>query len=437
MKRKSTRQAGNALVVIMFVVVLVTGLMFIFLQQTTAGFKSQRFQRDSLQALWQANAQMQLAMNMINTSTYDANGQNQVLLQNANTGIPISGTNVTLTLIAGSNGWYEMRATATVGSATKIIRQLVRGRDTFSRFGIFTGNNPVGLGDLTVGDVHTNRWLEIYFPNATFNGNVSAVQGFRWYLGAAPGNTHFMGLVSPSASVITMPTIQNMQSYASGVYYQSSTNNVQITLLGNRVQITVTGGSSGNYALPADGVIYVKGNVTQLSGTLNGRLTIVSEQAINITGTVMYIDGNSNSAYLNGDRSNQPFVPNPQYTGNSSLGLAANGHINITSSVPNYVEIDAVMYSKTGHIGMAGYTMNADGTALTSYDSSFHKSGVRYLGSMTSYLRPVDQIVNGSGTVISGFTTSLFTYDSASFLEPPPYFLTFARPQYSGWEVLQ
>jgi hypothetical protein len=435
MKRKSTKQSGNSLAVMMFVVILVTGVLFVFLKHTTAEFKSQHLQRDSQQALWQANGQLQLAMNIINNSTYDANGRNNVLLQNADTGQPISGTNVTLTSVSGSTTWYTLHASATVGSTTHVVRMLVRGRDTFSRFGIFTGNHPVGLGDITTGDVHTNKYLEIYFPGSVFNGNVSAHEGFRYVAGATATNTHFMGSTNQAADIIAMPAVQDMLGYASGVYYQNNTNDVEITLEQNRIHIKVKNGINGQYDLPVSGVIYVKGKITKLDGSLCGRLTIVSEQSITISQNLQYVDANNRTAYLNGTRHDAPFIPNPAYTGDSSLGIIANGNIDIDRSVPAHVEIDAVMYSKTGHIGMAGYTLNAGGTGLTGYDSSFHKQGVRYLGSIISAQRPVDQICNGSGQIIAGFDYSQFTYDNNSFIGPPPHFLTVQRPQYMGWEV--
>ncbi len=437
MKRPNTKQSGNTLIVMMFVVIMVTGLMSVFLNRTVAGFRSQRMQREAQQAVWEAGGQLQIARNVANHSSYDMWGENLVLQQNADTGQPIPGTNVYLTSVAGSNNWYEMRCTATMGSAVKTVRMMVRGRDTFARFGIFVGDHPVGLAYTTIGDVHTNRYLEIFFPGAIFKGNVSAHEGFVYVMGADPDNAQFLGEVNPSAEEIDMPPVGELEPYATGVYHSNTVDDVKIELRGDKVWIKVENCGEGEYLLPESGIIYVKGRITQLSGTLNGRLTIASGESVNMTGSIRYVDDDGDTAYLNGLDENSDYVENPDYDGGSALGIVADDDIEIPKSAPDTrIEINAAMYSRDGHIGISGYQMNSSGTYLSGYDSSYHKESVRYLGAMICKTRPVDQVVAGENWVVSGFNHSTFVYDSRLLQSPPPHFLTFERPQYKGWEIL-
>ncbi|MFH1550929.1 MAG: hypothetical protein ABIH04_10270 [Planctomycetota bacterium] len=424
---------GSALVIVLSVVVLVAALMFVFIGRTGAEFRSQRFARENEQAYWEAAGQMNLAMYIINTSSYNIGGHNQVLAANADTGNPIPDTSVHAISVPGAPGWYKLEASATVGSATRTMRLMVCESDTFARFRLFSGSHKQTIAENTGGDIHVNGNLTFSGPDLVFAGNVTSTSGFNYENGADSSNVTVWGIKDGSVDAVSMPDISHLAGLAVEPYYVASTNNVSIELRGDSVRIKVAYVSDGEYPLPVNGVIYVKGDITAISGKLNGRLTIVSEKSIYITKSIRYVDASDKTAYLNGECDDKPYTPNPDYKGNSCLALIAAEDVLISSAAPDSLEINAMMLAKQGHVGIEGYTLLLDGTVF-SYNHYFNKDSVRYLGAIITNERSIDRIVYGS-LVVSGFAASEFVYDGRAGQNPPPYFPGFKRPQYKGWET--
>jgi len=119
----------------------------------------------------------------------------------------------------------------------------------------------------------------------------------------------------------------------------------------------------GSETIPADGLIYIAGNVTKLEGNLDGRVTVATNGRIFITGSLVYVDGEGDSAYLNGDDHNQPYEPNDSYDGTSVLGVIANREILYTQDVPNDFELNGSFLSRSGRVGITGIVLDAEGDA--------------------------------------------------------------------------
>ena len=426
---------GSALVIVLSVVVLVTALMFVFIGRTGAEFRSQRFARENEQAYWEAAGQMNLAMYIINTSSYNIGDHNQVLAANADTGNPIPDTSVRATSVPGAPGWYKLEASVTVGSATRTMRLMVSESDTFARFRLFSGGHNQTIAENTGGDVHVNGSLTFSGPDLVFAGNVTSTLGFTYENGADSSNVTVWGEKDENADAISMPDISYLAALAVEPYYiDGPDRNVRIELKRDSVRFTQAGAENdGEYPLPANGVIYVEGNIEEVRGKVEGRLTIVGAKSIYINSSIQYVDASDKTAYLYGTDSTKPYAPNPDYKGNSCLALIAAENVLISESADNKIEINALMLAKNGHVGIEGYTLLFDGSVF-SYSHGFLKDSVRYLGAIITNERSIDRIVYGS-LVVSGFAASEFVYDGRAGQNPPPYFPGFKRPQYKGWET--
>ena len=82
-----------------------------------------------------------------------------------------------------------------------------------------------------------------------------------------------------------------------------------------------------------------------------------------ITGSLVYVDGDGDSAYRNGGDHSLPYEPNDDYEGSSVLGVIANNEILYTDSIPNDFELNGSFLSRTGRVGITGIKLDEDGNA--------------------------------------------------------------------------
>jgi hypothetical protein len=170
-------------------------------------------------------------------------------------------------------------------------------------------------------------------------------------------------------------------------------------------------------SLPANsatGFTYITG------GTLTGRVTIVSENDINLEGSITYVD-------------------NPTVVTNSidALGLISGGDIWIATNAPNNITIDAAMMATGLNPGLNPTPTNflsAGSFGVTDYgNTSVGSRGLLTLyGGIVQEVRGAVGTVNGS-TVLSGYNKN-YSYDPRFVSTPPPYYPGVGgKFQYSGW----
>ena len=209
----------------------------------------------------------------------------------------------------------------------------------------------------------------------------------------------------------------------------------EIKLQKDTIKIKVNGSTESHYPMPANGAILVFGTA-YIEGELNGRLTVFCWQDIKITGNLRYVDSNNKTAYLNGTRSDLDYVPNPDYTGDSCLGLVASYNVEIASCAPSSIEVNAATYAVMGHVGIEGYTVRPSDGAFRSYDPDFQKDSIRHLGLTIGNEKSVYGIYFLT-TLVSGFAERKLVYDDKAGLRPPPHFPWLQRPHFNGWEVVR
>ncbi|MFA9566495.1 MAG: transposase, partial [Acidimicrobiales bacterium] len=73
----------------------------------------------------------------------------------------------------------------------------------------------------------------------------------------------------------------------------------------------------------AANTVFIDGRVTRLYGDVNGRVTLVGNEKVRVTGDLRYVDDDGDTAMLNGDDYTQSYKRNESYEGNSVLGVIA------------------------------------------------------------------------------------------------------------------
>jgi hypothetical protein len=188
-------------------------------------------------------------------------------------------------------------------------------------------------------------------------------------------------------------------------------------------------------------------------GDVKGRLTLVGNESVRITGNIRYVDGEGDTAMNNGSDYSQAYTRNEEYEGNSVLGIIARNDILFTESMPSSAEVNATLLAATGRVGIDGFRINESGQPVadpyygltpeerareeaydqTSYDHDrFRKESLRRLGGIISNDRILETFVQprGDGTsyVDSGFKRGSMRFDFNLLFNPPPNFVEIPRP---------
>ncbi len=159
--------------------------------------------------------------------------------------------------------------------------------------------------------------------------------------------------------------------------------------------------------VPTDGVIYIEGPVRSVSGNVRGKVSLVSNSSIKITGSIRYVDADGDTRMQNGTTPSAPYAANPDFDGPASvLGLISNGDITYSKNAPSKLEINASLMSLNGKVAMEGIDVDAAGTASVANGLDpqvYVKESLRRLGGIVSRKRPVDTFVNAANQVVVGF----------------------------------
>jgi len=199
--------------------------------------------------------------------------------------------------------------------------------------------------------------------------------------------------------------------------------------------------------------MYIDGRITKLDGDLNGRLTIVGNEKVRVTGNLRYVDDAGRTAMLNGGDYTKPYQRNEAYKGNSVLGIIARDDVLLTNGLPTQAEVNATMLSTTGRVGIDGFQIDTTGEPIkdhyfglsapeiereqaydqTSYkSSSYKKESLRRLGGIVSNDRILETYIkpraDGTSAVDAGFKRGNMRFDFNLLFNPPPNFVNVPRP---------
>lgn len=209
-------------------------------------------------------------------------------------------------------------------------------------------------------------------------------------------------LASVSSSCSDNVTANSQKS--GPVIYQWGTWSIKTPISSNTTFV-------GNYPIPTNGVIFV-GDDVWVEGTINNaRVTIVSALIGNnnpLNNTNITI--NNNLKYIN-------------YDGRDSIGLIAQGNINVGMNSADNLRIDAALVAIKGRVGRYYYSSSC---------ANYSRSTLTLYGMIASYLRYGFAYTDGTG-----YATRNIIYDGNLLYGPPPSFPK-SSDQYQviSWQVL-
>ena len=247
-----TRERGTMLVVILFIASAIAALAAISSGRVVAETNQQRVLESETQAYNQAYAQLQMALNVVNNSSYDDELRNLELAAAMNgdhggtiggedqdhlpdwmkdpSGVQhgkIRGTDVKvyrgkdylkrLQQLKGqsltdqdpfdvSRSYFVIEAIGRESETIRIVSALVRENEPFSSFVFFQNRHTLGVSGKPRGLIHSNDQLAFYFPNGEYTDGVSAVNGFTYEAGATSGNTNILD-GNPDAKQIDLDSV--------------------------------------------------------------------------------------------------------------------------------------------------------------------------------------------------------------------------------------
>jgi len=208
----------------------------------------------------------------------------------------------------------------------------------------------------------------------------------------------------------------------------------------------------------AGGTVYVDGAVTQLYGSLNGRLSIVANKSVRVTGNIQYVDDQGDPAMLNGTDYTKPYERNRDYDGNSVLGVIARDDVLFTRYLSSQAEINGTLMAVNGRVGIDGFWADSGGelhkdsknsrkTYLTPEQQEevrarnkywltrtrrFTKDSLRRIGGLISNNRVMETYIttrsDGTSKVDAGFKRGSMKFDINLLFNPPPNFVEVPRP---------
>ena len=244
------------------------------------------------------------------------------------------------------------------------------------------------------------------------------------------------GMTAPTTTGITIPNNAGVAN--GGIYIQgnakkillgmtSSNQTIQITqVISSQNKIsTITINPTANtttlkkpdnstivYTGTTNGVIYVNGDIQDLSGTVQSRMSLVTNAANSTT-----ITGNIQLT--------QDPIANPSFDG--MLGLVS-GNIILPSTAPSNIIIQAAM--------IAGQNSTTGSFYYVNYDQSPTKGNLNILGSLSQEVRGKVGTFNPStGTLSTGYSKN-YHFDTRLALRPPPYFPTTGKYRVRFWKKL-
>ena len=316
------------------------------------------------------------------------------------------------------------RVNNTTGDRT-VIAEL--GMPSFARYAFLISTECwFGANETTNGPVHSN--VGVHF-DGTANGIVSASQESYTPASEFGGDGHVHDGVWGSGGpqnywVYPVPTVDfnrvsidfvnlSQKSDTGGIHLAKSNSQGYYLKLRNDNKIDIyrvsrerTTGITTNFLrtenTPGNGVMYVEDNVW-VDGTFNGRITIAAHTSKSGEPTIKIKD---NLVYTAKD-------------GTSSIGLVAEGNIEVPGYAASTMEIDAALLSQTGHVWFP-------------YVSGAVKNNISVYGSISSYLTWTWTWVSGS-TVLSGYRNTSQSFDPYLTLEPPPEFPTTGSYAILSW----
>lgn len=202
-----------------------------------------------------------------------------------------------------------------------------------------------------------------------------------------PSNAQGYSLVFNNDGTVSVYKVTSLRAAPTGWDVNGQAHNEDLDYNQRVLQFTQT--------LPANGLIFSEDR-TWVEGTVSGRVLVAAAQLPYNPNTAPSILIPNNILYTAKD-------------GTVTLGLLAQKDILATYFAPNTLEIDAALIAQNGSVQRYYFPGNVK-TSITTY------------GSIMTFGVWTWSWVDGSGTIVSGYTTTNTAYDSNLLYAPPPNF---------------
>lgn len=185
-------QRGAALPIVLFVTMSIGALSMAHLTMVMSENKSVRTEAYAARAQAAADADLEIAKNIINAAPYEADGTNTALAAAVAADPPfVPGTSVLVESLGGD--WYVTHAIGSYQGVTRRSQAFVRTRTPLTSYNYFVSEQKLGISGAPRGRIHSNDKIEFYFPWGRYQDEISAVNGFDFKAGATAANTHLLG----------------------------------------------------------------------------------------------------------------------------------------------------------------------------------------------------------------------------------------------------
>ncbi|MEI7709280.1 MAG: pilus assembly PilX N-terminal domain-containing protein [bacterium] len=215
----------------------------------------------------------------------------------------------------------------------------------------------------------------------------SSAQSAGIYL--PPSNANGYSIVFNSAGTVSVYKVTSLVNTPAAWDVNGVAHNEKIDYNNRTLQYTV--------AIPANGIIYIEDN-TWVEGTVNGRVMLAAAKLPYVAATAPNIYIPKNLVYQAKD-------------GTSVLGLLAQKDLVVTYGAPTNLEIDAALIAQNGSTQFFYYPGNV---AI--------KNSISIYGAIMTFGQWTWTWVNGGNNNVSGYTTTIDTYDNNLLYAPPPSF---------------
>jgi len=328
---------------------------------------------------------------------------------------------------------YKVTSTGTYGNFTRVLENYIK-VGTFGAY-LWWTNTEVFDGqdvwfwtmDHLNGETHTNTHFNI-FGNPVFEDTASSVDPYLYFYNGSSSNhitsydvpTHpyytdydvpdFQGGTNLGAQYIDMPeNATSLRSAASsgGIYLQG--NSTVAFNSNGTIKVTNKNRSGCKYgctlSIPANGALFVNAGTLNLSGTVNGRLTVGASYDIIVNGNIVYADD-----------------PRVNPASDDSLGIISESDVVINDTIASSdLEIDAAIMALNKSF------------MLNNWDSTSIKGTLEIYGGIIQKERGPVGTFYSNGQKASGYSKN-YTHDSRFTANPPPFMPNTGDYDTLSWE---
>lgn len=412
---RNKEERGFLLILTLVTTFLISAFLTAFLIMVTSGLRQANRAVESTRAYYVADAGLANALMQVKAwNTL----QNSLTIGATSYPVGPNNLNGSYSVSVTSDGatpcpTYTLTSTGVFGNTTKILTLRIN-VISYSRWNYLsvTETHPTWgklwwvTGMWSDGATHTNGQFNIW-GNPVYNGPVSqSASAINYGQGGLPrDNPDFQNGLTLSAPQIPFPTVDLLNSIKGGAQQGSGTynltGNTTVTLTSDgtmKVTNSAKGWSARSMAIPPNGAFYVNNGDVTVQGTLQGKLTIATNQNVLIAGNVIY---------KTDQRAHQLDPTKPEST--DFLGLVATSSVTVKDTAPNNLRIDA-------------YVVALDGAfQLQNFSTGGYKGDmIQFGGLMNKYCGPTG-VMDSHGNIIDGYN-QLQYYDDRLQNTAPPWF---------------